>query len=515
MASAKSMAKLFRASATETIIRLGESRLIPKRFMLSLLGECDCAWSVEHLTSYLNQHDYGHRSTAIASLKALSCKEATIALWQIEGELTKKLRSRLERISDSSMRKLVRELAEEDQLSLLDERYARTYFKKRGLFKSTYKRFDSSEYTRTLLRRGGAYDQITSRRLDSLTTDELAQCISQLSEFNREWYFTKDQEMAAYLKGRGIANPFEKRQPFINAIAERTGISKECLGWICRHWRKIEPLYKGFEVPKRNGRKRQILAPCGLLKSVQRAIYSTILSPAELASSCHGFRKGCSIATNAAPHVAKEVVLNVDLQDFFPSVSAARVYGIFRSLGWNEIASRFLTRVCTYEGYLPQGAPTSPILANLVCRHLDKRLAGLARIIEASYTRYADDLTFSGDRRIVSALPVIRKIVTSERLRISNEKVRITRRGNRQEVTGLVVNDKVSVSRKVRRQLRAALHHMEHRKPVRWKGCKADLSVISGEIAFLQAVQPDAGELFRRQFKSICRTASGRNHDTR
>lgn len=204
-----------------------------------------------------------------------------------------------------------------------------------------------------------------------------------------------------------------------------------------------------------------------------------ILAQVPCSDSAHGFITGRSIASNAAPHVGHNIILNLDLKDFFPSITYARVRGWFIAVGYSFGVASILALLCTarervpfehngtryYVGVGPrvlvQGAPTSPALANALAWRLDQRLAGLADKHTCTYTRYADDLTFSGD--ILDTLLYIRRvaeqIITDEQFTIHPEKTRIYRRSSRQIVTGLVVNDKVNLPRTTRRQLRAILHN--------------------------------------------------------
>jgi hypothetical protein len=245
--------------------------------------------------------------------------------------------------------------------------------------------------------------------------------------------------------------------------------------------RAFRPNYREFEITKRSGGTRRILAPDNPTKALQRRILRRLLGRLRSHPAAHGFEKGRSIVTNAEAHVGRSVVVRMDLKDFFPATRAKRVRKYFRRIGWNRPAARLLTNLCTFEGGLPQGAPTSPRLSNLVNYRLDARLAGLAarrrlwdlriggqvqvREIGASYTRYADDLTFSfptdnpGDIRYVIRLT--RFIVGREGYELHlHKKLQIRRRHDRQQVTGLVVNERVNLPRATRRWLRAVEHRL-------------------------------------------------------
>lgn len=222
--------------------------------------------------------------------------------------------------------------------------------------------------------------------------------------------------------------------------------------------------YARFSIPKRAGGTREILAPDASTKALQRRILRRLLGRLSIHVASHGFERGRSIVSNAAPHAGSRVVVRLDVQDFFASTSTRRVRRLFRVIGWDREAARILTRLTTVDDGLPAGAPTSPRLANLVNVRLDARLEGLARANGATYTRYADDLTFSfaEDRP-----PAIRQVIRATKRFLGHDgyvlhegrKLRIRRGHERQIVTGLVVNSRPALPRERRRWLRAVEHH--------------------------------------------------------
>ena len=225
----------------------------------------------------------------------------------------------------------------------------------------------------------------------------------------------------------------------------------------------FQPRYREFTIPKRSGGTRRILAPEDDLKSLQRTILRRLLRRLRVHPAAMGFERGRSIVTNARPHQGHAVVLRLDVVDFFPSTRAERLGAYFRRIGWNRPAADVLVRLCSYEGGLPQGAPTSPRLSNLVNYRLDARLSGMAARLGAIYTRYADDLTISfaeDDRVNVHFIQrFVRKVAAAEGYTIHHrKKLSIRRRHNRQVVTGLVVNSGVNLPRPLRRWLRAVEH---------------------------------------------------------
>jgi RNA-directed DNA polymerase len=274
--------------------------------------------------------------------------------------------------------------------------------------------------------------------------------------------------------------------------------------------------YVRYVVPKRTGGRRVILAPKRELKSLQRRALADLVGKVPIAPAAHGFVPGRSITTNARPHVGKRVVIRLDLKDFFPSITFPRVRGVFIAHGYSFAVASTLALLCTEydreqfdrEGerfyvsvgprHLVQGAPTSPALANLVAWRLDRRLTGLAARYSFSYTRYADDLTFSGDDPAVVGRLItnVRRIAADERFTLNETKTRVARRSRRQIVTGLVVNDQVATPRQLRRRVRAMLHNAQ--RDARGDGMAGTSPALAGAtfsrsrglVAFVNAVNP-------------------------
>jgi hypothetical protein len=255
------------------------------------------------------------------------------------------------------------------------------------------------------------------------------------------------------------------------------------LGMRAAELQQVEVAYHTFQIPKRSSGMRTIDAPVDPLKKVQRRINRRVLRGLRAHPCATGFERGHSIVTNALPHVGKDVVIGLDLIDFFPSIKAERVRRYFRFIGYDDEAAELLTRLCTYEDSLAQGAPTSPRLSNLVNFRLDARLAALAESRGLSYSRYADDITLSAcsadleaavrrnlknQEHVAQQVPRVNAVIRAARMIINDEgyrlhmnrKLRIYRRHDRQQVTGLVVNHRVNLPRETRRRLRATAHHL-------------------------------------------------------
>jgi len=229
--------------------------------------------------------------------------------------------------------------------------------------------------------------------------------------------------------------------------------------------RAVPVSYENFTIAKASGGRRGISAPCPELKSLQRRILRRLLGRLKCHWACTGFERRHSIVTNALPHVGQAIVVRMDIRNFFTATSKKRILAYFRRIGWNREAAKMLATWCAWKGGLPQGAPTSPRLSNLLNAQLDARLAGIARKHGASYTRYADDMTFSFPTDDGSAA---RGVIASTKNVIAQygyklhqgKKLRIRRRHARQLVTGLVVNTRVNLPRSTRRRLRAVEHRL-------------------------------------------------------
>ena len=306
-------------------------------------------------------------------------------------------------------------------------------------------------------------------------------------------------------------------------LAAALGLTVAELRWMGFHRDAARSLhYVRFTIPKKSGGERAIWAPMPRLKAAQRWILREIVEHLPVHGAAHGFLPGRSILTNAQAHTGARVLLNVDLKDFFPTVTWRRAKGVFRKAGYREQVATLLALLCTeaprevveHQGEqwfiamgprsLPQGAPTSPALTNALCLRMDRRLSGLARKLGWRYTRYADDLTFSlpvghkGPPRLGTLLGGIKAVTAAEGFELNDAKTRVARSGARQKVTGLVVNgaEGPRVPRALRRQLRAAVHNLEQGRPLP-EG--ESLARLAGYAAFVHMSDPAlGGDLLRR-----------------
>lgn len=218
--------------------------------------------------------------------------------------------------------------------------------------------------------------------------------------------------------------------------------------------------YVVFKVPKKNGGIREINAPSKIIKSLQRWVLDHILYKFNCGDSAHGFVPNRTIYTNAEVHVNQDLVLGIDIKDFFPSIKFKPVYDIFKSAGYTNKMAWNLANLCTYNGKLPQGAPTSPMLSNLVALNLDNEFVKYCARWNFKYSRYADDITISGSYNLPIHKTKLVKIIENAGFTVNSDKTRMFSKGSSQKVTGLVVNDKVSIGRKRKKKIRAIVHNI-------------------------------------------------------
>ncbi len=328
-------------------------------------------------------------------------------------------------------------------------------------------------------------------RWDSVGRKELSRVVAENTGFVSAWKGENQPKVVRLLLSPSVQRPSPPwlhgvalpQLPTLGDLAAWLKIEQNELDWFADRWRvpaqsSATPLhhysYKAIE--KRDGRCRIIEVPKSRLRALQRKVLHGLLDRIPAHDAVHGFRRGRNTVTFAAPHAGKAVVIRFDLTDFFASVHEGRVYSAIRALGYPVEVSRALTALCTNRvpsgrlvapdvrdkidwlerqryrtRHLPQGAPTSPALANLCAFRLDLRLAGLARSLGATYTRYADDLAFSGGddlARMAQRLEVrVAAIAIEEGFAVNLRKTRVMRRGARQHLAGVVVNSHPNLGR--------------------------------------------------------------------
>ena len=268
---------------------------------------------------------------------------------------------------------------------------------------------------------------------------------------------------------------------------------------------RLDHGYHQWSLPKKSGGTRTISAPCPLLKKTQRALLDRLFNPLGVHPAAFGFVQGRSIKGNAAIHVGQEIVANVDVKNCFPSVRWPLVLGaIRRDLGgrFSGAAISLLVDLCTAEGGLPIGAPTSPGLLNRVLHITDDILSAHAVRRGCKYSRYADDLSFSGDHGAIEMIGVATSTLQRIGLELDPNKTNIFRRGRRQVCTGLVVNVQVSVPRTVRRRWRAEIHAVESGIEPRWHGKTESMAAVGGRLAYLQMVHFEEGSKLQNRLRA-------------
>lgn len=340
--------------------------------------------------------------------------------------------------------------------------------------------------------------------------------------------------------------------PDLAAVATWVGVDAGRLAWFAdvrsmERTARDERLrhYTRRWLPKADGSARLLEAPKRELKDVQRLVLRQVLDRIPPHPAAHGFRPGRSALTAAAPHAGRAVVVRLDLEAFFAGVSAGRVYGLFRLAGYPEPVAHTLAGLCTTVTplavlraapgaapgsrpgpgdavdrrrrllhhlagpHLAQGSPTSPGLANLVAHRLDRRLTGLAARLGATYTRYADDLAFSGERALGRAVDrvvaQVAEIARDEGFRLHDGKTRVRTASQRQVVTGLVVNVAPQAARHEYDRLRAVLHDAARSGPqaANRAGHPDFRAHLQGRIAWVAATSPQRAAKLHAAFAAV------------
>lgn len=318
-------------------------------------------------------------------------------------------------------------------------------------------------------------------------------------------------------------------------LAKWIGLPLNKIAWLVHRFSGGRPAhvteahYHFHWVKKRRGGWRLIEAPKRMLKLVQTKILQDLLNQVPVHSNAHGFTVGRSIVTNARPHVGQEVLLKFDLANFYTSVTFARVVAVFRGLGYSREAAIWLGLLTTsavpgnlgfqdqgpyvilsyLRRHLPQGAPTSPAIANLSAFGLDVRLSGLANSYNAKYTRYADDLTFSGPAEFShgfrTLIPLVEQIIKQERFALNAAKRQVLRSHQRLTVTGVVVNEKPNIARSEYDRLKAILTNCLRFGPSTQNRDQVEdfYSHLRGRIAYVSMLNAARGQTLGEVFARI------------
>lgn len=257
----------------------------------------------------------------------------------------------------------------------------------------------------------------------------------------------------AKLEARGLPPVFELRH-----LAKLMGVQEPLL---VRVIEDSDNFYREFRIPKRSGGERVIATPSPVLLEAQRWIVENILTKVELHDTVHGFAKGRSIVSNASVHLGQATVMKLDLKDFFPSIHIRQIVKVFLWLGYPVSVSYFLASLCCRQRKLPQGSAASPSLSNIVARNLDKSLHTFAEEKSLRYSRYADDLTFSGEEIGSTELSEVTWIIRQAGFKVNSEKTRILKGTKQKIVTGVSISSgKLALPRRTVRSIKLEAYHL-------------------------------------------------------
>ena len=282
----------------------------------------------------------------------------------------------------------------------------------------------------------------------------------------------------------------------LSTVAEDLGISLQTLYSVSN---TIPAHYRQTSIPKKSGGVRELNVPDELLKSIQRAIVDKLLCYAPVSEYAHAYRYGTSVQSNARPHVGKKKLLKLDISKFFDSILYSDVKNCcFPPSVFCEPARVLLSMLCYCGDSLPQGAPTSPIISNIIMRDFDERVGRYCKQLGVTYTRYCDDMTFSGDFNENDVISFVRRELERRGLLLNKEKTAIIRSNKRQTVTGIVVNEKLGVTSEYKRKIRQEVYYCKkygsqsHIRTVSPELSEIDyLRGLLGRIAFVLQTDPD------------------------
>lgn len=221
----------------------------------------------------------------------------------------------------------------------------------------------------------------------------------------------------------------------------------------------IEKNYKIYKIKKRNGKYRNICEPSSNLKQIQKRILTNILNNKSISKYAKAYHKGVGLKDNAIPHINKEMILKLDIKDFFENISFVDIYNSCFSIEcFPKSVGMILTYLCTYDNHLTQGSPTSAYISNLVMKEFDEELGNWCNLKNISYTRYSDDMTFSGEFNPSELIVKVRKMLYKLG---NNNKIHIVHKSSSQNVTGIVVNEKLQVNIKYRNKIRQEIYYIK------------------------------------------------------
>lgn len=277
----------------------------------------------------------------------------------------------------------------------------------------------------------------------------------------------------------------------VQDLAELTLLSP---GLLYRLYKSPESFYRPMAVPKRSGGTRKVYCPFSPMRAIQYWILNNILLQVPTDPAATAFVRNRSLLDNVRPHRNRTFLVSIDLQDFFGSITYRQVYYVFRDAGYGAQASSLLTRICTLDGSLPQGAITSPTISNLVMVGLDRRVSGYCGPRDVTYTRYADDITLSADdmRALVHCCVITSHMLRGEGFSINPRKTRWMGKKAREPITGLMISrdGSVGISRNKKRELRQLVHRLKTDIAMPEDQRRTLVRRLSGWKAYLKGVDP-------------------------
>lgn len=290
---------------------------------------------------------------------------------------------------------------------------------------------------------------------------------------------------------------------------------KETLNKLYSISNRVENNYKVYKIKKHNGTYRTIYSPNPLLKRIQRKILNNILNNKEISKYAKAYHKNISLKDNAIPHLNKKILLKLDIIDFFENIEYPTIYKYcFNEIYFPKSIGHLLTTLCTYESRLPQGAPTSSYISNLIMKDFDNEIGKYCEQYNISYTRYSDDMTFSGDFNPRDIISLVRKKLYKLGLKINNKKIHVINNSQQQNVTGVVVNKKIQVSSKYRDNIRQSIYYIkkyglkDHLNKINYK--KEPINYINslyGKIIYILSIDPTNQEFIEyKKYISIFKT---------
>jgi RNA-directed DNA polymerase len=256
--------------------------------------------------------------------------------------------------------------------------------------------------------------------------------------------------------------------------------------------------YRTFKIPKKKSGFREITAPYPALMECQYWIYHNVLKKIKIHPAAQGFTFNKSIITNSTIHIRQKQFLKIDLKDFFPSIKINRIINVFKKLGYNHRVSFYLASLCCYTDELPQGAPTSPILSNIIAKPLDARLFAFAKKLNLKYTRYADDLAFTGENIPSIFIEYITQIIEDLNLEVNGKKTILQKQKGKRVLTGISIADnEIKIPREYKRNLKQEIHFIKtyglsshiRKKKIRHPNY---LQSVIGKVIFWLSVEPQS-----------------------